>query len=131
MMFSIIVIMLGGNTMNNAPENKTNKSNYPVIVLWLFLGWFGAHRFYMKKHASAILMLITGVFSFFLLREMIIYGMVYIPYAVISGGIVTLLYSLPSFFLVLLFRGLIFIFIWWIIDLFIVIKFSRNDNSVA
>ena len=117
--------------MDNAPKNKTKKMNYPVIVLWFFLGWFGAHRFYMKKHVSAILMLITGVFSFFLLREMIIYGMVYISYAVISGGIVTLLYALPSFFLVLLFRGLIFIFIWWIIDLFIVIKFSSNDTSVA
>src|SRR5699024_11237653 len=105
--------------------------NYHVIVLWFFLGWFVAHRFYMKKHVFAILMLITGVFSFFLLREMIIYGMVYISYAVISGGIVSLLYALPLFFLVLLFRGLIFIFIWWIIDLFIVIKFSRNDNSVA
>src|SRR5699024_10576353 len=101
MMFSIILIMLGGNTMNNALEKKTNKSYYTVIVLWIFLGWFCEHRFYMKKHASAILMLITGVFSFFLLREMIIYAMVYIPYAVISGGIVTLLYSLPSFFLVL------------------------------
>src|SRR5699024_12632386 len=109
MMFSIILIMLEGNTMNNAPENKTNKSNYPVIVLWLFIDWFGAHCFYMKKHASAILMLITGVFSFFLLREMIIYGIVYIPYAVMSGVIVTLIYSLPSFFLVLLFRLLIFI----------------------
>ena len=129
MMFSIIVIMLRGNSMDNALKNKTK--NYPVIVLWFFLGWFGAHRFYMKKHVSAILMLITGVFSFFLLREMIIYGMVYISYAVISGGIVTLLYALPSFFLVLLFRGLIFIFIWWIIDLFIVIKFSSNDTSVA
>lgn len=115
--------------MDNAPKNKSK--NYPVIVLWFFLGWFGAHRFYMKKHVSAILMLITGVFSFFLLREMIIYGMVYIPYAVISGGIVTLLHTIPSFFLVLLFRGLIFIFIWWIIDLFIVIKFSSNDTSVA
>src|SRR5699024_2665296 len=105
------------------------KSNYPVIVLWFFLGWFGAHRLYMKKHVSAILMLITGVFSFFLLREIIIYGMVYIPYAVISGGIVTLLYSLPSFFLLLLFSGLIFIS--FIIDLFIVILFCRNDYSIS
>src|SRR5699024_11548487 len=107
--------------MDNAPKNKSK--NYPVIVLWFFLGWFGAHRFYMKKHVSAILMLITGVFSFLLLREMIIYGMVYISYAVISGGIVTLLYAFTSFFLVLLFRLLIFIFIWWIIFLFLVISF--------
>src|SRR5699024_6308976 len=129
MMFSIIVIMLRGNSMDNALKNKTK--NYPVIVLWFFLGWFGAHRFYMKKHVSAILMLITGVFSFFLLIYMMIYVLVYISYVVISGGFVSLLYALLSFFLVLLFSGLIFIFIWWIIDLFIVIKFSSNDTSVA
>lgn len=29
------------------------KNHFLLFVFWLFLGWFGAHRFYMKKYKSA------------------------------------------------------------------------------
>lgn len=114
--------------MDNTPKTKTKKPDYPVIVLWLFLGWFGAHRFYMKKHVSAMLMFITTGATFFFLYDIIVYGIVYILFAVFGGGIVILLYTIPSLFIGLLFKGLIFIVVWWIIDLFFVIKFSRNKT---
>jgi hypothetical protein len=31
-----------------------------AFALWLFLGWFGGHRFYLDRHGTALLMLFTG-----------------------------------------------------------------------
>jgi hypothetical protein len=31
-----------------------------AFVLWLALGWFGAHRFYVDRHGTGLLMLFTG-----------------------------------------------------------------------
>lgn len=36
------------------------KQRWIAIALWLTLGWFGAHRFYLERHGTALLMMFTG-----------------------------------------------------------------------
>ena len=40
-------------------ENISPKSRLAAALLCFFLGVFGTHRFYLKKYATAILMLLT------------------------------------------------------------------------
>jgi TM2 domain-containing membrane protein YozV len=54
------------------------KSKLIAFLLWLFLGWLSAHRFYTGKLVSGFLYLITGqlfgigwIIDFFLLGSMI------------------------------------------------------------
>ena len=54
------------------------KSLLVTYVLWLFLGFYGAHRFYLGKHGSGLLYLLTcGLFGvgwlvdFFLIPSMV------------------------------------------------------------
>ncbi|RUS46110.1 TM2 domain-containing protein [Cohnella sp. AR92] len=43
-------------------ETKSQGKNMVVAyILWYFLGYFGGHRFYMKKTGSAIAMLILSI----------------------------------------------------------------------
>lgn len=42
-------------------ENVSPKSRLAVTLLAIFLGWTGAHRFYMGKTATAVLMLLLGI----------------------------------------------------------------------
>src|SRR5699024_9638281 len=110
--------------MDSTYQTKKTKLNYTVIVLLLFLGWLGACRVYMKRYISASLMLLTGVVSFNLIYGMLVYAVAYIIIAFVEGGIWTPLFTVPMFLIALLFKGFIFIFIWWVIDLFFVIKYS-------
>lgn len=107
--------------------NET-KINYFAIVLWLFLGWFGAHRFYMNRNLSAVLMLLTGVVSFVLLYDLITYAIVYILFVFVEAGIAQSLYAAMLLFAALLAKGFVFIFVWWIIDFFFVINFSLDNQ---
>jgi hypothetical protein len=36
------------------------KRTWVAFLLWLFLGWFGGHRFYLERHGTALLMLFTA-----------------------------------------------------------------------
>lgn len=45
--------------MENA-EQKSEKDFILTILLCLFAGWLGIHRFYTGKVATGILMLLTG-----------------------------------------------------------------------
>ncbi|MGH7446169.1 MAG: TM2 domain-containing protein, partial [Longimicrobiales bacterium] len=36
------------------------KRAWLAFTLWVFLGWFGGHRFYLDRHGTALLMLLTG-----------------------------------------------------------------------
>lgn len=36
------------------------KRAWVAFLLWLFLGWFGGHRFYLERHGTALLMLFTA-----------------------------------------------------------------------
>src|SRR5699024_12522749 len=115
--------------MDSAYQSDKTILYYTVIALLLFLGWFFARRFYMKRYISAILMSLNGVVSFILIYDIIVYAIACIIIAFVEGGIWTPLFTVPMFLIALLFKGFIFIFIWWVIDLFFVIKFSRIHNS--
>ena len=41
--------------------DANKKSLFVAYLLWCFLGWFGAHRFYLKRAAPAVVMLILGL----------------------------------------------------------------------
>ncbi|HEX6306990.1 MAG TPA: alkaline phosphatase [Longimicrobiales bacterium] len=36
------------------------KRKWVAFTLWLLLGWFGAHRFYLERHGTALLMLLSA-----------------------------------------------------------------------
>lgn len=36
------------------------RREWVAFALWLLLGWFGAHRFYLGRHGTALLMMLTG-----------------------------------------------------------------------
>lgn len=114
--------------MDTTLKEKKTKINYIALALWLFLGFFGAHRFYMNRNLSAVLMLLTGVGSLIWLYDLITYAIVYISYVFIEAGIVQSLYVFLLFFTALLAKGFIFIFIWWIIDFFFVIRFNPDNQ---
>ena len=67
------------------------KSKTVALLLWLFLGWLSAHRFYTGKTGSAILYLLTGqLFGIgWIIDLFLIGGMVEkanLQYAVMNGG---------------------------------------------
>jgi TM2 domain-containing membrane protein YozV len=39
----------------------SEKSRLATILFVFFLGWFGAHRFYLRKYGTAVAMLILGI----------------------------------------------------------------------
>jgi len=44
-----------------------SKSTVVTYLIWLFLGWFGGHRFYLGRNGSGAAMLILTVLGFFTL----------------------------------------------------------------
>ena len=73
-----------------ALANSMRKETGVAYLLWFFLGEFGAHRFYLGKTGSAIAMLLIFLIS--------------IPLAFVFVG----------------YFGLFAIFIWWIVDAFLI-----------
>jgi len=74
------------------------KSTLIAYLLWWFLGYFGAHRFYLGHTGSAIAMLIITLIS--LAGTLILIGFV----------------------------GLIAIGIWWLVDAFLIPGIIRDHN---
>jgi TM2 domain-containing membrane protein YozV len=55
-------IKKGGVVDDTAMRYDANKKSIGVAyALWLFLGGFGAHRFYLKKKKTAIILLIATI----------------------------------------------------------------------
>lgn len=53
-------------------KSSQHKSPMVVLLLCLFLGLFGAHRFYVKKYGTGVLMLVTlGAFGLWALIDLI------------------------------------------------------------
>ncbi len=49
------------------------KSRMVALLLCVFLGWLGAHRFYVKKTGTGILMLLTfGGLTFWVIADIIL-----------------------------------------------------------
>ncbi len=88
--------------MNDAQRimmyDASKKSVAAAYLLWFFLGFFGAHRFYLGKVGSAIGMLVLTLLS--------------IPLAIILVG-----------FLTWAAVGL-----WWLVDAFLVPGMIREHN---
>jgi TM2 domain-containing membrane protein YozV len=84
-----------------ALANSMRKETGVAYLLWFFLGEFGAHRFYLGKTGSAIAMLLIFLIS--------------IPLAFVFVG----------------YFGLFAIFIWWIVDAFLIPGWVRTHNDLA
>lgn len=51
----------------------TDKRILPSFLLCLFFGFFGAHRFYVRKYGTAVLQILTlGGFGFWVLIDFIL-----------------------------------------------------------
>lgn len=82
-----------------APATSFKKSTVVAYILWFLLGGFGAHRFYLHRHASAVIQLALWVFGWLTLS--FLFG----------------LYILFAWF------------IWWILDLFITAGMVTRYNK--
>ena len=74
------------------------KSMLLAYVLWLFLGTFGAHRFYLGKIGTAVTMLVIALVSY------------------------ALVFVFIGFF------GLFALSIWWIVDAFLIYSIVNQHN---
>lgn len=60
-------------TKDSIKESKSDKSYVATLLFCLFLGMFGAHRFYVGKIGTGILMLLTfGGFGIWMLIDFIL-----------------------------------------------------------
>lgn len=77
----------------------THKKDMAIAyVLWYFVGIFGAHRFYMGQNGSGAAMLTLTIVS------------------------------IPLFFVVIGIFTYLAVFIWWIVDAFILHEWVKNHN---
>ncbi len=88
--------------MNDAQRvmlyDASKKSVAAAYLLWFFLGWFGAHRFYAGKTASAVVMLVLALITV---------PLVYVLIGFVTWAIVGL---------------------WWIVDAFLIPGLIRDYN---
>ena len=84
-----------------ALANSMRKETGVAYLLWFFLGEFGAHRFYLGKVGSAIAMLVIFLIS--------------VPLAFVFVG----------------YFGLFAIFVWWVVDAFLIPGWVRTHNDLA
>lgn len=79
--------------------DAAKKSAGVAYALWFFLGFFGAHRFYLERTGSAVAMLVIAMLSFAL--TIVLIG----------------------------FLGLIAMGIWWFVDAFLIQGMVRDSND--
>ncbi len=65
--------------------NTGEKSKAVALILWFFLGAFGAHRFYLGKTGTGVLCILTTILSSVLLGVGL--GTVQMPLMIIGGAI--------------------------------------------
>lgn len=68
---AVICIYCGCATKNQS-EQKPNKSMLCAVILWLFLGGIGAHRFYLGDNAGGITMLLCLLFCWLIVPGIIL-----------------------------------------------------------
>ena len=93
---------------SNAPDQNAQammrydankRSPLVAYLLWFFLGYLGAHRFYLKYTGSGAAMLVISIISFFLTFVLV--------------GVV----------------GFFAIGIWWLVDAFLIPGMARDYNN--
>ncbi|PTX60811.1 TM2 domain-containing protein [Melghirimyces profundicolus] len=52
----VAMVQTGHSSENITPERDSRSRQITAYALWLFLGVFGAHRFYLGKRNSGLLM---------------------------------------------------------------------------
>ena len=84
-----------------AYASSMRKETSVAYLLWFFLGQFGAHRFYLGKAGSAVAMLLI------------------------------FLISIPLVFVFVGYLGFFTVFVWWIVDAFLIPGWIRTHNDLA
>ncbi|MDO9498472.1 TM2 domain-containing protein [Falsiroseomonas sp.] len=79
--------------------DSAKKSALLAYLLWFFLGYFGAHRFYLGRIGSGIAMLVIFLVSF--------------PLAYVLIGML----------------GFLVIFIWWLVDALLIPGIVAQHNA--
>lgn len=82
---AIVCIHCGCATQNN---NDLDRNMVAAILLWFFLGAFGAHRYYLGHALSATLMLLCLLFCWLIIPALIL-GIWWIIdiILIVSGGL--------------------------------------------
>ncbi|MBD8498405.1 TM2 domain-containing protein [Paenibacillus arenosi] len=92
---------------------KRAKSKMHAVIFWLFLGPFGAHRFYLGEKASGVLLLFVGL-CFYIVLPISLFVFAVNTFDPVNPGIDSNV--LLILFLLILFIGLI----WWVIEGFLI-----------
>ncbi len=102
-------------------EDVSPKSRLAVTLLAAFLGWVGAHRFYMGKIKTAVVMLLLGIAPIVCVIGMFVVAAVYVEQE-----------DAPVLFWV--FYGLAYVFgfavgIWALVDFIIAVTGNFKDSQ--
>lgn len=104
-----------------APGDVSPKSRLAATLLAVFLGWAGAHRFYMGKIGTAVTMLLLGVAA-----GVCYFGMIFVAMAVANETdpppILILFWALSGLF------GTA-VGIWALVDFIIAVSGGFKDNQ--
>ena len=79
--------------------DANKKSVMVAYVLWFFFGWLGAHRFYLRRIASAVVMLVLCIVS--------------VPLTIVAIGYV----------------GFAVLGVWALVDAFLIPGLTRDYNN--
>jgi TM2 domain-containing membrane protein YozV len=137
--------MADSNTLNLGTEGQilydaNKKSKLVSYLLWLFLGGFGAHRFYNRRVKSGLAMLATaigaGVLYFLAMKPLFDY-MASNPQAASNpedpavqqamSEIGAQMITSPLFYAAM--ALLLIYIIWWIVDAFLIPGWVRRHNE--
>lgn len=114
----------------NQQKTAINKHMFIAYALWLFLGWFGAHRLYTKKYISGIIMMILGIVTVFYYKEIILYMIARIIWLFSeSANPLTVFPAVLIYLTIPLATGIVVIFTWWLIDLPLVYRYVKSSNQ--
>ncbi len=94
--------------MTNSHTLDQPRSAFAAFALWFFFGTIGIHRFYLRRR-FAIPMLILGGFAW-------IANLLLLVALSFFGGVFGFFLLLP-------------IFVWWLVDLFLVDGWVREHNA--
>lgn len=103
-------------------QTHSQIKRYIPFILWLFFGWVGAHRFYMKKYKSAVIMFIVSI-----LLIIFNFDRFKLIFQTITSSIDPITFFINALIVLVLFfsSSMIILLIWWMIDLFYVYRFIQ------